>query len=344
MNKSRLILSCGTGGVGKTTTSILLGIAFANLGKRVHVLTIDPAKRLADALGCDALTHSPTRIRLEQSTGIMDASMMDPSHMFTSMCAQSIDVQALERLERTSFYKRSTQQVQGLLELMAVVRVNELLCDEAYNVVIVDTPPSYNALQFLEAPDRLISLFGAPVLKWLLSNGGEGKAGQILRKGLSSFLGGSFIEELGDFFNGIRGVSAEMVRHAEMFKNHINSVHTRINLTTTASNFSPQEMFHFVSSLVERGLSVDHIVFNRCLIDAQLNGELRDELEPSMLRFLQRSDCEQSNINAVMKHYESSLQSPTVTRLPETTTATISDLIELSERIDSHNCRLIAND
>ena len=343
MNESQLILSCGTGGVGKTTTSILLGIALAQLGKRVHVLTIDPAKRLADALGCDALTHSPTRIQLPCSTGMMEASMMDPSFMFTSMCEQSIDTGSLERLKGTAFYKRSAEQVQGLLELMAVVRINELLCDEKYNVVIVDTPPSYNALQFLDAPDRLISLFGAPLMKWLLGNGNESKTSHLIRKRLSSFLGGEFIHELGDFFSGIRSVSEEMVHHAEMFKSKLTSPFTRINLTTTASNFSPNEMFKFVSSMIDKGLSLDHIVFNRCLLDLQIDDEHRSNLEPSMSRYFQRLDCEESNISGVLQHYVSASQSLSVSMLPETTTSTLSDLIRLSETIEIQKTRLVAD-
>lgn len=156
--ESSVVLCCGTGGVGKTTTSAALAVAAARQGRRAVVVTIDPARRLADALGLDGIGNDCARVDVEGLTadGELWVTMLDTKATFDALIerhAHSAD--QAERILGNRYYRNLSTSLSGTREFMAMERLYELHNDDRFDLVIVDTPPTRNALDFLEAPDRL---------------------------------------------------------------------------------------------------------------------------------------------------------------------------------------------
>src|SRR5246500_3733338 len=153
---NRVVVCCGAGGVGKTTTAAAMALRAAEYGRTVCVLTIDPAKRLAQALGVDDLGNTPQRVPLApEVTGELHAMMLDMRRTFDEMVVQySGSVRALAILDN-QFYQTVATSLAGTQEYMAMEKLGQLLAEDRWDLVVVDTPPSRNALDFLDAPKRL---------------------------------------------------------------------------------------------------------------------------------------------------------------------------------------------
>ncbi len=155
LDESSVLLCCGTGGVGKTTTAASLALAAAQRGRRVVVVTIDPARRLADALGLDGIGDTAVPVDLEAS-GRMWVTMLDTKAMFDRLIeTHAADAAQAERILTNRYYRNLSGGLSGTQEFMAIERLHELVGDDRFDLVVVDTPPSRNALDFLDAPDRL---------------------------------------------------------------------------------------------------------------------------------------------------------------------------------------------
>jgi anion-transporting ArsA/GET3 family ATPase len=167
-----LVVCVGPGGVGKTTLSALLALRQAAAGRRALVLTIDPARRLADALGLDELTNDPmelTGFRKMHPTGTLSALMLDPTATFDHMIALLVpDPVRREALLSNRVYQHISRSLSGTLEYMAVERVHELFRTGRFDRVVLDTPPTGNAVDFLEAPDRVATFFSDKITRWFM--------------------------------------------------------------------------------------------------------------------------------------------------------------------------------
>ena len=173
---TQVVICCGSGGVGKTTVSAALALKWALDGARVAVLTIDPAKRLADSLGVGTLDNEPRRVpleRLEQFTpgtsGSLDAMMLDVKSTFDQMVARLARTpENAERILAHRYYRFASTRLGGSHEYMAMERLYTL-CDQGdYDVIVLDTPPTRHALDFLRAPERMAGLMDQGVLRWLV--------------------------------------------------------------------------------------------------------------------------------------------------------------------------------
>ena len=152
-----IIVCCGSGGVGKTTAAAALAVAAADRGRRACVVTIDPAKRLADALGLDALTNEPNRVAGAGSDGgELWAMMLDTTATFDDVVRRHAGTaQQAETILANRIYRNISGSLSGTQEYMAMEKLHDLHADRRFDVVIVDTPPTRNALDFLDAPRRL---------------------------------------------------------------------------------------------------------------------------------------------------------------------------------------------
>ncbi|MEM1333563.1 MAG: ArsA-related P-loop ATPase, partial [Actinomycetota bacterium] len=165
LSGSDVIVCCGSGGVGKTTTAAVIGIEASRQGRRAVVVTIDPARRLADALGLDdGLGPEPSRIDLATlagpgeppAPGELWAMMLDTGATFDGLVRQHAgDDEQVERILGNRFYRNMAGAMSGTQEYMAAETLHALHHDDRFDLVIVDTPPSRNALDFLEAPGVL---------------------------------------------------------------------------------------------------------------------------------------------------------------------------------------------
>jgi anion-transporting ArsA/GET3 family ATPase len=189
-----LLVTVGTGGVGKTTLAAALGLEAARSGRRTLVITIDPARRLADALGLERLDHEERELPAELGAraglaagGRLFAMMLDTRRAFDELAARLIpDPQLLARVRRNAIYRNLTDALSGSREYSALEKLYELRASRRYDLIVVDTPPAGHALEFLDAPRRLAGFLESGLLRALLR-----PATRAGRLGLRAFRGGS---------------------------------------------------------------------------------------------------------------------------------------------------------
>ncbi len=228
---SRLVVAVGSGGVGKTTTAAALAIAAARRGKRCAVLTIDPARRLAQALGVEKMGNAPRALPAELvSPGSCDVMMLEAAEAFDDLVARLVpDPERQKRLLQNRLYQVIARHLGGTHEYMAVERLFALTRDDKYDLIVLDTPPTVNALDFLDAPTRIASFFSDKITRFFVRQRDEDRgiiqrikdrAGDIAIGVLGRALGEGFVEELMDFataFQGLfqafqeRGLAAEKI-------------------------------------------------------------------------------------------------------------------------------------
>jgi len=180
-----LVVCLGSGGVGKTTLSAVLALRQAASGQRALVLTIDPARRLADALGMTSLTNDPapvTSFAKMHPDGALSALMLDPTATFDHLIGILVaDPERRATLLGNRFYQHLSRSLAGTLEYMAVERLHALVKSEQFDRIVLDTPPTTNALDFLETPDRVALFFSDKVVRWFLPNTGKPSGGWTSR-------------------------------------------------------------------------------------------------------------------------------------------------------------------
>ncbi len=205
----RLVVCCGSGGVGKTTIAAALGVASARAGKRALVLTIDPAKRLANALGLEALASRPQLIRLpSKGPGSLHAAQLDAKRTFDDIITRfAPDAQTRKAILENPLYKQLSSMIAGSQEYMAMEKLYELSQEEAWDFLILDTPPARNAMDFLDAPQRMVRAITDSVLKYFvrpslyagrLGSRAFGHVSKRLVDTLGRFTGVQFIHEVFD--------------------------------------------------------------------------------------------------------------------------------------------------
>lgn len=168
VKRRRIIVCCGSGGVGKTTSAAALGVLAAQEGVNALVMTIDPARRLAQAMGLDALGHLPQNVALD-APGRLSAMMLDSKRAFDRLVDQlAPDERVREAIFANRYYQQISTALGGSRELVAMERVLEAVAEGGYELLIVDTPPSQHALDFLDAPARIVSLLDGSMTSMLL--------------------------------------------------------------------------------------------------------------------------------------------------------------------------------
>lgn len=225
---SKLVVCVGSGGVGKTTTAATIGLRAALRGRKAMVLTIDPAKRLANSLGLDQMGGEPTRIDLSQVDGVegeLWAMMLDSRGTFDRLIARIAPSQeSLDRILGNHIYQHLADALAGSQEYMATEKLYDLVSDGDYDIIILDTPPVKNALDFLESPGRVVRFLDKGVLSWFLApfnteSRGIGSrlfsgASTVLFKLLGAIFGKDFLDDFGRFMQDFAGLyEGFRVRH-----------------------------------------------------------------------------------------------------------------------------------
>src|SRR3954462_5519256 len=150
---TKIIVCCGSGGVGKTTTAAAIGVRAAQRGRDVVVLTVDPARRLAQALGLTELDNTPRPV--EGAEGELHAMMLDMKRTFDEIVEAHSDPDRAKQILANPFYQSLSSSLSGTQEYMAMEKLGQLHRSGAWDLIVVDTPPSRNALDFLDAPERM---------------------------------------------------------------------------------------------------------------------------------------------------------------------------------------------
>ena len=202
--KTRVVVCTGAGGVGKTTTAAAVALRAAELGRDTVVLTIDPARRLAQALGIDELSNEPSPVELTdgqaEAGGSLHAMMLDMRRTFDELVTANTTPEKAENILNNRFYKTMVTSFAGTQEYMAMEKLGQLLDDSTWDLVVVDTPPSRNALDFLDAPSRLGAFLDSRLMRLLSAPGrGVGRlvtgAMSTAMRGVSAVVGSSMLAD-----------------------------------------------------------------------------------------------------------------------------------------------------
>jgi anion-transporting ArsA/GET3 family ATPase len=269
---ARVVVCCGSGGVGKTTTAAVLGLELAARGQRVAVVTIDPARRLADALGMPGgLTNEPARLDLgDGGPGELWAVMLDTRATFDGLVrANAPSADQAERILANSFYRNIAGALSGTQEYMAAERLHALHGDERFDVVVVDTPPTRNALDFLDAPRTLARFLDHPLFKLLMVPTRRGLkvlnvAAQPMLRTIGKVVGGSVLADAIAFFQAFEGMETGFRRRADEVIHLISAPETRYVLVASPKLDTVDEARWFAGKLAMHDLHVDALVVNRC--------------------------------------------------------------------------------
>lgn len=268
-SSARIVVACGTGGVGKTTVAAAMGLVAARQGRRVVVLTIDPARRLTDAIGVsDTIGNEPVRVPLDVP-GEMWVSMLDVRETFDGLVRDTAATPArAAEVLGNSFYKSLSQSLSGTRDYMAAERLFELAGDSRFDLVVVDTPPSHNALDFLESPERLARFLKHPIVRLLVAPGRgglriAGAAMQPVLRIISGIVGSDALSGAVAFLRAFDGMESEFSRRALAVASALRGDDTAFVVVTGPSADALDEAGHFVSELRRLGIDLRLVVTNR---------------------------------------------------------------------------------
>jgi len=283
---TRVCVVGGSGGVGKTTTSAAIAAGMAAHGLRVAVVTIDPAQRLATALGLDELGNEPHRIEparfvdagLALGDGELWAMTLDPKRTFDELIETlAPDDATREQILANRVYRELSDAIAGSQEFTAVAKLHELAQDGDWDLLVLDTPPSRNALDFLDAPDRLRAFFDGRALQTLLRGGGAGL--RLIGRGTGLVLGllrrvtgAELLSDLSDFFRLLGGLLGGFRERAEQVEALLRAPTTRFLLVTSPEREPIEEAIFFQRRLSAARMRLGGAIVNRVHAD-----ELGDE-------------------------------------------------------------------
>ncbi|NND74245.1 MAG: ArsA family ATPase [Ilumatobacter sp.] len=273
IDDAEVIVCCGAGGVGKTTTAAVLGLEAARMGRRVVVVTIDPARRLADALGlADGLAAQPQRIELvaaDTDAGELWAMMLDTEATFDGLVRRYAgDDEQADRILSNPLYRNMAGAMSGTQEYMAAETLHALHGDDRFDLVVVDTPPSRNALDFLEAPGVLARFLDHRAFKLLMlptKTGLKvlGSAAQPLLKAIGRVVGSDVLADSVAFFQAFSGMESGFRDRADEVVTLIRASETKFVVVAAPRHDAIDEAVWFAGQLVEQHVGVSAAIVNR---------------------------------------------------------------------------------
>jgi anion-transporting ArsA/GET3 family ATPase len=262
----RLCVCVGAGGVGKTTVAAAIACSRARQGQRVAVVTIDPAPRLAQALGFDELSGEPRRVA---TAGELWAMRLDPKRTLDDLIASlAADEGVRERALSNRIYRELSGAVAGSQEFSAVAKLYELDRSGDFDSIVLDTPPSRNALDFLDAPARLTRFFDGRALRVLISQGGlasraAGRASAPVLGMLARLTGAGVLREITAFFTAIGGMVEGLAARAAAVEALLRDPATSFVVVTSARGAVAEETIAFARELRAAKLTLSALIVNR---------------------------------------------------------------------------------
>ena len=280
LEQRRVLLSVGCGGVGKTTTSAALGLAAARRGKRVLCLTIDPARRLAQSLGLEWASTEASVVdpALLRSAGVppqgsLTIMRVDTRATFDALVTQLAPTpERRDRILNNVLYKYISTSLAGTQEYMAMEKLYGLKNDPRFDTLILDTPPTANALDFLDAPERLIGAIDSPAIRWFVEAfEGTGrmsfnlvaKSTATLLRGLGKLTGGGFLEQVAGFVTEINALFGGWRKRADEVSSALRGDDVGYVMVTTPDPLAIREVAFFAQRLVKEHMHADAFVVNR---------------------------------------------------------------------------------
>ncbi len=299
LDGKEVCVCAGSGGVGKTSTSAAVALGMAARGKKVAVLTIDPARRLAHALGLDELDGEEHRVDVPVK-GELWAMMLDPKRTFDDLVAQHApDERARDAVLSNRIYLELSNAVAGSQEYMAMEKLHELHREGRYDLLVLDTPPTRNALDFLDAPRKLAAFIDSPSLQ-LLSGPGTlglkllGRGTGVLFSGLRRATGVDLLEDLSEFFRSFGGMVEGFRERAQEVNALLADDRSTFVLVTSPREDAVDEAIFFHQRLEEASLPFAGVIANRVRTSvpahhADLAVEMNESLGPDLARKVLRT-------------------------------------------------------
>jgi anion-transporting ArsA/GET3 family ATPase len=284
LDSRRVIVTLGAGGVGKTTTSAAIALGLARSGAKVAVVTIDPARRLATALGLETLSGEPHRIdvaaleergtaRKSSSSGELWAMMLDTKATFDGVVETlAPDAEAREEILANPVYRELSTAVAGSNELSAIAKLYELHAEGDFDVIVLDTPPSRNALDFLEAPGRLLGFLEGRALQVFLSPGGLtaklfGRGTALVFAIFARVTGVDMLSELSRFFRSLSGILDGFGERTRSVQQLLRSDQTAFLIVTSPEPEPVREARFLAARLAETNRPAPELIVNRVHLD-----------------------------------------------------------------------------
>jgi anion-transporting ArsA/GET3 family ATPase len=264
----RTIVCCGSGGVGKTTTAAVVALQGARLGRKTAVVTIDPAKRLADALGLAGLTSEPSLIKGDWP-GELWALMLDPKSTFDTLVVKHATTpEQAQRILANRFYRNISGALSGTQEYMAMEKLYELHEEADFDLVVVDTPPTRHALDFLDAPRRLARFLEHRLFRALVSPSrglvrAVNVAAQTFLRSVGRVVGGDVIDDAIAFFQAFEGMEEGFRERAALVNELLRAPETAFLLVASPRQDTLDEAHYFARRLSDGGITVEGLVINR---------------------------------------------------------------------------------
>ncbi|HYT26403.1 MAG TPA: ArsA-related P-loop ATPase, partial [Actinomycetota bacterium] len=274
---ARIMICCGSGGVGKTSTAAAVAVRAAGRGRRTCVLTIDPARRLAQALGLDLLSNTPKPVTgrglPQDGPGSLDAMMLDMRRTFDEVIERyARDADQADRILANRFYQRVSSTLAGTQEYMAMEKLYELHESHRYDLLVVDTPPTRSALDFLDAPDNLNELLDARAFRLLIAPAqrigrgylrGLNLATTAMTKMVRRLTGSDLLAEVGEFFTAFEGMYDGFRDRAQRVYDLMKHPSTAFVVVATPDEAALREAAFFAGRLAEDRMPLGALVVNR---------------------------------------------------------------------------------
>ena len=271
----QILLCCGSGGVGKTTTSAALALRAAEVhGRKVAVLTIDPARRLAQSLGLTELDNVPRAVAGVDTTsgGSLDAMMLDMKRTFDDVVEAHASPEKAEQILNNRFYQALSTSFSGTQEYMAMEKLGQLheeaRTEGRWDLIVVDTPPSRSALDFLDAPERLSDLLDGKMLRLLLAPAkGPFKlmsmGVSVVMSAMSKVLGAGMLKDVQTFVAAFETLFGGFRQRAEATFRNLSSPHTQFVVVATPTRDALREASFFIDRLREERMPLRGVALNQ---------------------------------------------------------------------------------
>ncbi|GAA3363813.1 MULTISPECIES: ArsA family ATPase [Saccharopolyspora] len=271
---NRVVVCCGSGGVGKTTTAAALAVRAAERGRKTVVLTIDPARRLAQALGMRELDNQPRQVVLDdfEPTGDLNAMMLDMRRTFDDMVLAHAGEERSRQILENPFYQTISTSFSGTQEYMAMEKLGQLAASGEWDLIVVDTPPSRSALDFLDAPQRLSTVLDGRLIKLLSSPAKASGKGLrkivgagfgMFSKAVSTVIGGQLLADASAFVQAFDSTFGGFRERADHTYRLLRSPGTSFVVIAAPEPDALREASFFVERLTAEGMPLAGLVANR---------------------------------------------------------------------------------
>jgi len=271
---TRVVVCCGSGGVGKTTTAAALGLRAAEAGRRVVVLTIDPARRLASSMGLSELDNSPRAVEgIDTSAGgSLDAMMLDMKRTFDEVVLAHTTPEKAEQIFENPFYQALSSSFAGTQEYMAMEKLSQLRAAEKWDLIVVDTPPSRSALDFLDAPQRLGRFLDGRMIRLLTAPakaGGRigakmmGAGFAIFSRVLTKIIGSAVLADISSFVGALETMFGGFRERAQTTYDLLRRPGTSFVVVAAPEPDALREASYFVDRLSAERMPLAGLVLNR---------------------------------------------------------------------------------